>query len=217
MLNNIIIIILLVLLYFYEESKNNITEKLESLPCIKMQENCDIAFITTKKDNSDKINLIIKNYKNYCKNCRLTLFVYDKIYSTNEYLNKILIIKEVMKNERYKNIIWMDSKQPIKNLMISFERIIDKYNNFNIIFPYNGSIILDYFIVKNCPWSKDMIDRLEDYVENNENVDINSHIKTIILSNKILGIKQKIKLADISEFDEIVNDKKIEKESTQSE
>lgn len=212
MLNTIIIILLLVLLYFYEESKNNITEKLESLPCIKMQENCDIAFITTQKDNSDKLNLIINNYKNYCKNCLFSLFVYDKIYSTNEYLNKILIIKEVMKNKRYKNIIWMDSKQPIKNLMISFERMIDKYNNYNILFPYNGSIILDYFIVKNCPWSKDMIDTLEEYIENNIenniNIDISNHIKTVIMTNKFLGIKQKIKLVNINEFDEIVNDTK---------
>lgn len=205
MLNTIIIILLLVLLYFYEESKNMITENLETLPCIKMQETCDIVFITTKKDKSDKLNLIINNYKNYCKNCRFSLIVYDKLFSTNEYLNKLIIIKEVMKNEKYKYIIWMDSKQPINNLMISFQIIITKYEKFNIILPNNkGNIVLDFFIVKNCPWSRDMLGQLEEYVENNKNVDVSSHIKTVIFTNKILGIQQRIKLADISEFDEIV-------------
>lgn len=219
MLNIIIIIFLLILLYFYEEEKNSITENLQYLPCIKMQENCKIAFIAKKYNNSDEEILRINNYKNYCKNCSFSLFVYDKIFANDINLNKILMIKKIMKNEKYKYIIWMDTKKPIKNLIVSFERMINKYDKSNIIFPYNGNIVLDYFIIKNCPWSKSMIDKLEEYIENNiknTNINISNHIKSVMMTNKYLGIEQKIKLVDISEFDEIINDKKISKESAQS-
>ena len=201
----IIVIILLVLLYFYEESKNMIKENLENIPCIKMQENCDIVFITTKKDKSDKLNLIINNYKKYCKNCLFSFIVYDKFFSANKILNKFLIINQILKKNKYKYIIWMDSNKPINNLVFSFQRIINKYKNYNIFFPIkNNNIILDFFIIQNCLWSNHFIKELQIYIQNNNNNLISNYIKKKNLSNKVLGIQQRIKLVDVSEFNEII-------------
>ena len=78
--------------------------------------------------------------------------------------SKILLLEKVLKNCDYKWIFWTDADSLFMNLSIRLEDLVDSEYNLIISNDYNG-INTGEFLIKNCPWSAQLLSGIYAHVE----------------------------------------------------
>lgn len=176
--NNILYILLLVLIivliiynsFYLKKNKENFRQKLKpkyniytNIKPIIYNPNKNNAIVTLYTDNiKDYAIHSIKNFKRYCNEHNLSLYIFNKGLS-NDILhgcwNKIPAILYLLNNTNHKYIIWMDIDAVFNRLDISFNKYIDNYKDKNMIvcrdikdekYKFNSGVM----IIKNNTWSK---------------------------------------------------------------
>lgn len=78
--------------------------------------------------------------------------------------SKILLILELMQTSDYKWIFWTDADSLIMNMTISLEDLI--VDNYNLILSKdNTGINTGQFLIKNCDWSKKLLQAIYSHTE----------------------------------------------------
>ena len=176
--NNYILIILLIVLiivliiynsFYLKNNKQKFKENFKpkynidlSVKPFIYNPNKNNAIVTLYTENiKDYAAHSIKNFKKYCDEHNLSLYIFNKELS-NDILhgcwNKIPAILYLLNNTNHKYIIWMDIDAVFNRLDISFNKFIESYKDKNMIvcrdikdkkYKFNSGVM----IIKNNSWS----------------------------------------------------------------
>jgi hypothetical protein len=121
------------------------------------------AIVTLYTDNiKDYADYTIKNFKKYCLDYNISLYIFDKSLSneiTHGCWNKIVAILYMLNNTKHKYIIWMDVDAVFNRMDIKFDKFINKYKQKDMIvcrdirdakYKFNSGVM----ILKNNEWTK---------------------------------------------------------------
>lgn len=123
----------------------------------------EIAVITIASGDEyqKSVKLGTESKENYCKR-----HGYDFIFcdhplddARHVYWSKILLAQNVMKDPKYKWVVWLDADTLIMNQDIPLEDLIDENVNFLIGMDWNG-INSGVFFIRNCNWSSKFLDEV---------------------------------------------------------
>ncbi len=114
-----------------------------------------LVSLASGQEYRESVKLGLQNKQEYCAQHGHDFICGEKSLDTSRSIawSKLLLILNVMENDKYKWIFWTDADALIMNTGLFIEDLIDENYNLIINNDFNG-FNSGHFLIKNCEWSR---------------------------------------------------------------